>query len=383
MKNKILFFFIILITGTFHVSASDFLSFRGYMKAMPGMRINRDFSETSFDNIFHNRINARLGLTPSLNIHLEGRNRVFYNKWFRDYPFLADFLETDAGLIDLSRVWMREGAWVGHSEIDRMFVDYRQNNWQFRAGRQRINWGINLVSNPNDLFNTYSFFEIDYEERPGADAVRVQYNMGFASRIDMAYKPARDSRESVAALLWSTNRNGFDIQAIVGYYYHRAATGIGWAGNIGGAGFKGEGTLFYHLEEVAGADRFDPVFATGLDYIFSNGTFALIEFLYNGGYRPIDFGSIISGQPLRADNIMFSEYAVTLSLQHPFSPVLNGGLALMALPDQKSFFISPSITSSLLTNLDFSILSQVFLGGKETIFYHLGSAWYASLKYSF
>jgi hypothetical protein len=383
MQNKTRIAFIIIFLATFHVSAQDAFSVRGYMKAMPGMRIDRDFTDASFDNIFHNRLNTRLSFAPSFHLHLEGRNRVFYNQWFRDFPFLADMLETDPGLVDMSWVWMREGAWVGHSEIDRLFLDYRHDNWQFRMGRQRINWGINLVSNPNDLFNTYSFFEIDYEERPGADAVRVQYNMGFASRIEMAYKPASNSRETVAALLWSTNHQGFDIQAIAGYYFHSAAAGIGWAGSIGGAGFKGEGTLFYHLEEVAGQDRIDVVFATGFDYMFGGGTFALVEFLYNGGYRPLDYANLLLGQPLRADNIMFSEYAVTLSLQHSFSPILNGSIALMTLPDQRSYFISPSLTRSLITNLDLSFLSQIFLSGRNTIFSQVGSAWYASLKYSF
>jgi hypothetical protein len=383
MKYKTIIIFILIFPAVIQVSASERFNIRGYMKAMPGMRITRDFNDADFDNIFHNRLNARLEILPSFDLYLEGRNRIFYNKLFNEFPFLADILETDAGLVDLSRVWMRNGAWVGHSEIDRLFLDYRNNNWQFRAGRQRINWGINLVSNPNDLFNTYSFFEVDYEERPGADALRVQYNMAFASRLDLAYKPAKNSRETVAAMLWSTNFRGYDFQAIAGYYYHRAAAGIGWAGNIGGAGFKGEGTLFYHLEEIAGTDRTDLVCAAGLDYMFGNGTFALIEFLYNGGYKPLSYMSFFTGQPLRADNIMFSEYAVTLSLQHSFSPILNGTIALMSLPDQKSFFISPSVSRSLLQNLDISLLSQIFLGGKETIFYQIGSAWYASLKYSF
>jgi hypothetical protein len=384
MKNIPIHLFILLIlTMALSHSAHAEFSLRGYMKAMPGMRLDRDFSDPSFDNILHNRLNFRWNIASDLNFHLEGRNRILYNQYFRDYPFLVDLIATDHGLVDLSHVWMQNGAWVGHSEIDRLYLDFRHNNWQLRAGRQRINWGINLVSNPNDLFNTYSFFDIDYDERPGADAIRVQYHTGFASRIEGAWSPAREPRNSVGALLWSVNRRGYDLQAIAGYYHHRAALGLGWAGSIGGAGFKGEGTWFYHLEEQSNRKRGNLIVATGLDYMFGNGTFALMEFLYNGGYQPLNPATIFLGQPLRADNIMFSEYAITLSLQHAFTPVLDGSIALMALPDQESFFLSPSLRRSIITNLDVNLVSQIFLGGKNTIFNQLGSAWYVSVRYSF
>ncbi|TVQ06603.1 MAG: hypothetical protein EA361_19470 [Bacteroidetes bacterium] len=360
----------------------DNMSLRGYIKAMPGMRLDKDFGNPEFDNLIHHRLNFRWTLPGNLNLHVEGRNRLMYNALFRDFPF-ADILEQDDGLVDMSWVWLDDGAWIGHTEIDRLFLDYRHNNWQFRAGRQRINWGINLVSNPNDLFNTYSFFDFDYQERPGTDAIRAQYHMGFASRLEVAFSPASEWEESTGALLWSFNRRGYDFQALAGYYRNRSALGFGWAGSIGGAGFKGEGTWFYHLEEKQNKERGNLVLATGIDYIFPNSTFGVIEFLYNGGYQPGQELLLLLNQPLRPDNIMISEYAVTLSLQHPFSPVFSGSLALMSLPDQEAFFISPSATWSVITNLDLQMVSQVFLGGKDPILKQAGSAWYISLTYSY
>ncbi|MFN2395286.1 MAG: hypothetical protein ABR597_06315 [Bacteroidales bacterium] len=359
------------------------ISLRGYMKTMPGMRLNKKFSDPDFHNLVHNRLNVQWNITKSLQFVVEGRNRVFYNTIFDDFPIYADILDNDDGLIDLSWVWLNKGAWIGHTEIDRLYMDYRYNNWQMRAGRQRINWGINLVSNPNDLFNTYSFFDFDYEERPGADALRVQYHTGFAGRVEIAYKPSKRAGNSVAAFLWSTNYKGYDLQAIAGYYKNRSALGMGWAGNIGGAGFKGEATWFYDLQETNGNRNNNLVAATGLDYMFGGGTFAVLEFLYNGGYKPMENMFLMLDQPLSPDNIMFSEYAITMSLQHPFSPIFSGSLALMALPDQESFFLMPQASWSLVTNLDLNIISQIFLGSEESIFSDAGSAWYMSLKYSF
>jgi hypothetical protein len=391
MYNK--FFTLILIFTTLSIftiyanekenNIFDDMSLRGYIKAMPGVRFNRDLSDSNFDNLIHNRLNFRWGIAPNLNLRVEGRNRIFYYPWIPDLSFIAEMLDQDNGWIDMSWVWLNEGAWIGHSEIDRLYLDYRHNNLQVRTGRQRINWGINLVSNPKDLFNTYSFFDFDYEERPGADALRVQYHTGFAGRMEVAYSPAKSPRNSVAALLWSTNYSGYDFQAIAGYYRNRSAIGMGWAGNIGGAGFKGEATWFYDLEETNDTRNSNLVAATGLDYMFGSGTFALLEFLYNGGYQPLENIFLMLDQPLRPDNIMFSEYAITLSLQHPFSPIFNGSLAVMSLPDQEAFFLMPRAGWSLMTNLDLDIISQIFLGGQNTIFSEAGSAWYMALKYSF
>lgn len=354
----------------------------GYIKEMPAVQFEKGFSHPQFVNLVHNRLNFRWDITTDWHFVAEGRNRLFYNDLFNEFPFYKDFLEDDPGLLDLSWVWLGNGAWIGHTNMDRLYLDWRKNDLHVRAGRQRINWGLNLVSNPNDLFNTYSFFDFDYVERPGADAVRVQYHTGFASRLEVAYSPAKFVRESTGALLWSVNHRGYDLQAIAGYFRNRSALGTGWAGSIGGAGFKGEVTWFYDLEETPGIDRGNVVAATGVDYMFGTGTFAVLEFLYNGGYGRTDDGVFLITQPMRPDNIMFSEYAVTLSAQHPFSSVIQGGLAVMALPDIEATFVMPSMTYSLMTNFDLEFVSQVFVGGKKSIFEEAGSSWFFSLQYS-
>ena len=359
------------------------VSIRGYLRAIPGVNANRDFSVFRFNSILNSRLNSRWIVNDNLYIRLEGRNRIIYNPLLKDIPGLAEMFDRDIGWVDLSGLWLSEGSWIGHAEIDRLYLNYRFNNWQFSAGRQRVNWGINMVSNPNDLFNTYSFFDFDYQERPGSDAIRIQYHTGFASRIEVAYSPARNASESVGALLWATNIRGYDFQTITGYFRNRAAIGLGWAGSIGGAGFKGEATWFYSLDALPEVRRATLVAATGLNYMLPNSTFVVFELLYNGGHQAAHSEAVMLDMPLRPDNIMFSEYAITLSLQHPFSPVFNGNLAMMALPDQKAFLLLPSTSMSLMTNLDFDIIAQIIMGGEGTIFQQAGSAWYVALKYSF
>ncbi len=356
---------------------------RGYIREMPAIRMDSDFSDPGFTNLVHNRLNLRWDPAGNFRIAFEVRNRLFYNSMFKEHPQYSDLLGRDDGLVDMSWVWLSDGAWIGHTMADRLYADWRSENWHVRVGRQRINWGINLVSNPNDLFNTYSFFDFDYEERPGTDAVRIQHYLGDLSRVQLAVSPARNSRETVAAGLLNLDIRNYDFQALAGYFRNRLALGTGWAGSIGGAGFKGEATWFYDLEEEEGTGRGNLVAATGLDYMFSNGTFGVVEFLYNGGYQRREGDVFMITEPMRPDNIMFSKYAITVSATHPFSPVLNGGLSMMALPDIEAAFFMPRIEYSLARDLDMEFVGQIFAGGKKTIFEEAGSAFYLTVQYSF
>jgi len=356
---------------------------KGYIKEMPSVQVNENFSDPVFSNLVHNRINLRLNITSGFHFVAEGRNRLFTSEMIHDFPLVKELIEFDPGLVDMSWVWLHAGSWLGHSVIDRLYADWHMKDWQIRAGRQRINWGINLVSNPNDLFNTYSYFDFDYEERPGADAIRIQHYMGGMSRAQLAVSPSKNSREMVAAAMLNLNHMNYDFQALGGYYRNRSALGLGWAGHIGGAGFKGEVTWFYDLEKIPETDRGNLVAAIGFDYMFGTGTFGVAEFLYNGGFNRASTDVVLVTQPLQPDNIMFSEYAVTLSTQHSFSRILGGGVAMMLLPDIESLFVMPSLSYSLLTNFDIQFLAQIFKGSTGSIFENTGTAGFLILQYSF
>jgi len=355
----------------------------GYIKAMPGLQLDQDFSDPSFYNSLHNRLNFRWDITDQVDLRIEGRNRLLYHELYDEFPGIEDVFAQDDALVDLSWLWLSDGGWIGHSEADRLYVSWRMSNWRVRAGRQRINWGINLVSNPNDLFNTYSFFDFDYPERPGTDALRVQHYISRLSSIEVAVSPARNNRDMVAAAKYAYNLRGYDIQTLGGYFRDRLVLGGGWAGHIGGAGFKGELSWFYDREKIPEVKRSNMVAAVGMDYMFPNGTFGVAEFLYNGGYSRKDEEVFLVTEPLRPDNIMFSEFAITLNADHSFSPILNGGMAAMVFPDINGVFLMPQISYSVITDLDFEFVSQIFFGGDDTILEDAGHRFFGSLTYSF
>jgi hypothetical protein len=60
MNNFIfLFTFHFFSLFSFTVSGASPFSLKGYVKEMPSVMTNRDFSETQFSNMVHNRLNFR------------------------------------------------------------------------------------------------------------------------------------------------------------------------------------------------------------------------------------------------------------------------------------------------------------------------------------
>ncbi len=374
----------LLILCSTPVSAQDsdsvkIFSCSGYLKDLPYLSLIRN-GTASFDNLATFRLNVSARISSSTQLRLELRNRVMAGQ--TQWGLLAGEPSFRKGnnWLDLS-VAEKFGNDHGliHLMADRFYLEHSSDKWQFRAGRQRINWGINMVSNPNDLFNTYSFFDFDYPERPGADAVRVQYFASGMSRLEAAFAPADHISESIGALLYALNYKGYDLQFIAGYYRNRLTLGSGWAGHLGPAGFKGEISCFGSNDKVS---KNHLVASVSADYITKKGLYLVLEGLYNGGYQsPVEEGAALL-QSLSADNIMISMYAVTASASYAISPIINGSMAVMMLPDTDAWFVSPSLVWSVTSTADISLISQLYASnsGDASI---LAATIAASLQWSF
>jgi hypothetical protein len=384
----ILFFFI-LVAKT-HAQTNN-LRISGYVQAMP-VWISADLPEPFDTDSFweyrlQNRLNIRYDFSSDFTFNWQMRTRFFAGDLvneLNDIPGFnySDLIDHDDGIVNLSWVIADRNNWLLHYIPDRLNLDWQNEDWRITAGRQRINWGINMVTNPNDLFNIYSFYEFDYPERPGTDAVRVQHFIDWASRLEIAFSPARDMKNSVAAALYAFNTRGYDIQLITGYYRNRLGLGGGWAGSIRQSGFKGELMLFTDLEEnPAGNRETNLVAALSGDHMFDNSLFLIVEALYNQKGGRDEF--LLLGEPLSADNPSFSRFQFTGSGSYPFSPVWNGTLAAIWYPDEQAVFISPSVTHSLTQNIDLNLLTQLFMGSDDSVFANAGSVVAGSLKWNF
>ena len=351
----------------------------GYIQGNP-VRIAAELPEPIGDETWmeyrlQNRLNVRWDATSDLTFYWQMRTRLFAGDLVRDIPGYADGIDQDDGLVDFSWMIFEEDDWLLHYIPDRLYAEWDTADWNIRLGRQRVNWGVNMITNPNDIFNIYSFYDFDYPERPGSDAVRLQRHLGFGSRLELAVSPARDLERSVAAALYSFNTRGYDIQLISGYYRERFTAGAGWAGDFRGAGIKGE-TMFY-----ADQDETNFIASASVDYMFENRLFLVTELLYNAEGGREDFQ--LMAEELTPDNPSFSNYQFTAQATYPIHPLVDGTLATIYYPDEEAVFASPSVNWSVITDLDFQVLGQFFTGSDDSAFANAGNLITAQLKYSF
>lgn len=195
-------------------------------------------------NIIHNRFNFKWYTSDKITIAVEMRNRLMFGNIIREFPEYQSTIDVDNGYLDLSWISVNANNWFIHSMIDRAYFDYSSGNWQVRVGRQRINWGINMVWNPNDVFNSFSYFDFDYEERPGTDAVKVQYYTGVTSSAELVYKIGENVHKMALAGMYRFSKWDYDFQVISGWVGDDYIVGGGWSGDIKGGGFRGEITHF-------------------------------------------------------------------------------------------------------------------------------------------
>ncbi|WP_258099733.1 hypothetical protein [Marinoscillum pacificum] len=329
---------------------------KGYVKDMVTFNF-ADEDSVLVDNLIHHRLNLAYYPSDNFTAKLEIRNRVFTGDLVKLFPNYGELIDVNNDYFDLSFMPVNRDNLVIHSMIDRAYVQYNKDDWEVTLGRQRLNWGVNLAWNPNDLFNSYSFFDFDYEERPGSDALRVRKYTGYASEIEFAIKAADSFEELTSAIKYQINKWNYDIQFIGGVMQNNLALGTGWAGSIGGMGFKGELT---YLDEF-GADNSGFLTSISFDYMLPNLLYFNASGLYNSyGLKDPYFGLVNTSSNLDIRSISPYKWSAFLQSAYPVHPLVNVGLATMLFPSDASFFVNPSVTYAIVNNLDLDLIGQFY-----------------------
>jgi len=336
-----------------------FLTLNGYLTTMQSVMFDSLSGQFLNDYLIHNRLNFKGYLNKNITFAAEFRNRLFTGDMVRSGSFYARQIGSDQGLADLSWNIINEQSFFLNATLDRIWVDFNFGKFQARAGRQRINWGQTLVWNPNDIFNAYSFFDFDYIERPGSDAVRIQYYPSSSSAVEFAIKA--DYRDRItSALLYRFNKWGYDIQFLAGSFNSTdLVAGAGWSGAIGSVSFRGEASWFQpakYFSDSLGTG----IFTTGVDKSFKNNSTAQLQIMYCNNPVKIDiFNTLYTGN-MSTKDLAFSRFTAFGQFSYPVTPLLNLSISAMWFPDLKGYFAGPSFDYSLAENIDFSIFWQHF-----------------------
>jgi len=342
---------------------SDDLSVNGYLKYMNTIMDQEGVTWIN-ESMFHNRFDFRWNPSRNFRAGMSMRNRFIYGDLVESFPSYDRLISKDYGYLHkLTRNVAEAESYIFNTSIDRLWINFTQGSFEAKIGRQRINWGQAFVWNPNDIFNAYSFFDFDYEERPGSDAIRLMYYPSFTSTAELAMKVNKD-KEVTAAGYYRMNQWGYDWQFLGGVLNDdEYVAGMGWSGNIKGAGFNGEMTYIHPDENFR--DTSGMILSSfSVNYMFSNSLFLQFEGFYNGNFKNMNMNSFTSYyyRPLTVKTLSFSEFSWFGQASYPIHPLLEGTLAFMYFPDIDGFFINPSLKYSLTDNIQLSAFAQLFEG---------------------
>lgn len=384
MKNLLKISLVFILWNIFTLSAQESekkLSLSGYVKNLNEFSFVDRLEQLQWITLLHNRLNFEYEPSEIITARLEIRNRLYYGGAVKNIPEFSEIISRDNGWVDLSWNLIEDKNVVFNSTIDRALINYSEGNWDVTLGRQRVNWGMNLVWNPNDIFNTYNFLDFDYEERPGSDALRVQYYLGDFSKIEIAAKKGRSSDDGIVAGMYKFNTSTYDIQLITGIYYKDWIFGAGWAGNLKDLGFKGEISYFVPRESYFNSDQVLSA-SISVDYAFKKGLYVHSSVLYNSNADNF-FGNLerLLYADLSAKNLMPYKYSGFLQFSKEFTPILSVTGSFIYSPTNHSVIFMPSLNYSLARNWDLNFTGQSFFEFEE--YKTLGNSFFIRLRWSF
>ena len=389
MKLKFYIFNLLLLhLCLWQISAKSTYYFSGYLTDMPSLSYKSEPDQYFIDNLIHNRLNFTWLPSDIFSASISVRNRLMHGQSYQAIPntLYPSLLTNDKGYANLTHLWASGNNYLLVSNIDRLWLEYKLDKIQIRVGRQRINWGQSLVWNPNDVFNAYNYFDFDYPEKPGSDAIRVQYYTGNTALLEGVIS-FRHNNSITFASHYHFNLKGYDIQFIAGVIDEIDwVLGSGWSGNLASWGFYGEVTALLSDKSLKSHET---IVSVGANKNFKNSLFLQTELLYSSNLRNINrnFSDLIY-QNSSFKNLSISEFSGFFSLSKPVTSLLSGGLTFITFFRNETMYLSPSVTYSLTDNIYVSGIVQIFVAQLENNTFidrskKLDTASFIRLKWSF
>ncbi|MBN1949663.1 MAG: hypothetical protein JW801_00565 [Bacteroidales bacterium] len=393
--HKLLSLYLSLLTVT--AMGGDKLELSGYLSEMPSVIWNTD--SALWQGLIHNRLDLKWYPTSSLSVSVQMRNQLHNGDMVLMMDIENGFKRENYALPLTFHQGLGRSYFLS-MDIDRAWVQYTKDKLEIKLGRQRINWGQSFVWNPNDLFNSYSFFDFDYPERPGADAVRMVYYPNYSSSLDLAAKIDSAGKVVGAGMyrftMWNT-----EFQFLGGYYsreyndYNPTTSlpvvveendivgGFGFSTGINSLSIRGETSYFHSLLKYQDKENLFQV-SLGMDYVTAKSVSLMVEFFYQNQVN-LSLTSMMGSAQASQDvkSLAFTKFNYFGQLAYPITPLLSGSLSGMYFydVDLNGFYAGPSMVYSLSNNLNLSAFFQFFAFNYENL-YTLEREW-SNLNYAF
>jgi len=355
------------------------MALSGYLKDMNIIAIPALNGNWNFDHLVHNRLNYRWDISKPFSLQIEARNRLFVGESVKNDRDFGNLIDQNLDYFKLGGIVVRERSFILHTVIDRANLSFTKGKWQVIAGKQRINWSQSYVWNPNDIFNAYSFFDFDYEERRGSDAVFIAYETGPLSSVQIASSIHDDWDRTIMAAYYRFNKWNYDFQVLGGKYERDLYVGVGWAGQIKTVGFNGELSYFDPYKTSAEGTFIGDL---SFDYRFPNTLNFRFETIFNS--HPTNSApGVFFLEPVTAKTLTYNHWSTFTAVGYDITPLFTINVNGIWNIDDRSWFINPNVNVSLNKNSELLLALQTFGGSSGSLYQGFGSFLYTRLKFNF
>ena len=383
IKNYLFLLFGFVLFGNSNSLGQSIFDYKGYLTNLESVWLQKDIDIMLLSGTAQNRFDFFIYPMENLDINIGLRNIIEYGNTIALTPGYADFITRDNGYFNLTKSWREKGSYVFYSSIDRLNIFYSTDYYEVQVGRQRINWGVNLVWTPNDIFNSISYLNFDYEEREGSDAVRGQYYFDYSSSLEYVFK--LDYLERVtSSLMYRFNMWDYDFQTFAGMMEDDYVFGGGWSGNILSSNVSGELTYFRDKDNFADTTG-QLVASLGWTYTFAFDFYVHGEFLFNSAGTTGKAGGLsnLLSNGYNAKNLSPAKYSLFGEIAYQVNPLVRLDFSGIINPSDKSFYLGPFASFSISQTIDMLIAGQFFFGDSGTEWGDYGTFYYLRLKWSF
>lgn len=342
-------------------SAYAQISLSGYIHnhSLVGKTRPDPFDETLWQNMTSQKLNFNWSINNSFDLYISSRANFSIGN--SDILKLIKGTSTDENnLMKLSYSLVdKEDKWLSFA-LDRLALRWATDQVEITLGRQRINWGNTILWNPNDVFDSYPFFNFMYTERMGCDAVRVAFYHDEVATSEIAVSADREGSPTAAILHRNLYRK-FDYQLLGGVYRgHYLFAGGGFTTELNKFNIRFEGSYFHDFHKVSEKQNVVQV-SMGMDKVFSNNFILQTEVLYTN--KPYDISDLtvyhVHNKPTLRE-LTTSRWSFAGQIYYPFSNLLSLSSLIAYFIDQKAIYATVELKYQLFKNFETSVMVHAF-----------------------
>jgi len=366
-------------------SIEDHFSVTGYYKNFsiflrsPPYNFQGKASREPDKGAVNNRLRLTMDLQPwdglSFRVAYDISARIQDPQLFEDDTFFSMLKLPEYRWGDLSdRLYPKRGDPISSfglfQNLDRFYITFRTDLADVFAGRQPIAWGSARFINPTDVIAPFAFNELDKEERPGVDAIRIRVPLGMMDELDLGFIAGKKFRSDNNAFFFRGKVYQFhtDISAIVMAFRKHLLIGLDLARAIGGAGFWLESAYvipdcFRGNQIVDEEDYFRG--SIGLDYNFNSKTYGFVEYHFSsaGKNDPERYLELLSTSVFREGTVyLFGKHYMNMGCICQITPLMPFTATIILNLSDGSLILSPSFEYNIAENIYVSAGAYVGLG---------------------